>query len=140
MLNYCVCPAKPAVDRSPSHTPFFLRARGSLTLASQSTRYSVHFGRSVFRPLNPPCPSYGPVYVFRALLPTAPGFRNSSRMGPVALEPPKQPTEVSTLIQTLGLKKVHNTVRSLPLAKKDFIHLLRCHRVASYSVIALICW
>ena len=63
MLNYCVCPAKPAVDRSPGHTPFFLRARGGLTLASQSTRYSVHFGRLLFRPPHPPCPSYGPDYL-----------------------------------------------------------------------------
>ena len=53
VLNYCVCPVKPAADRSPgyadetSHTPFSLRARG-LALASQSTRYSVHFRRLIF--------------------------------------------------------------------------------------------
>ena len=40
------------------------------------------------------------VNVFCALLSTVPGFRNSSRTGPGTLKPPKQSTEVSTLIQT----------------------------------------
>ena len=68
VLNYCVCPVKPAAGRSPGyadvtgHTPFSLRARG-LTLASQSTRYSVHFRHLIFRPPHPPCPSYGPVHL-----------------------------------------------------------------------------
>ena len=59
VLNYCVCPVKPAADRSPGyadetgHTPFSLRTSGH-TLASQSTRYFI------FRPPHPPCPSYGP--------------------------------------------------------------------------------
>ena len=38
------------------------------------------------------------VHVFCVLLSTAPGFQNSSRMGPVGLEPP---TGVSTLINSL---------------------------------------
>ena len=44
------------------------------------------------------------VHVFYVLLRTAPGFRNSSRTGPVGLEPPKQPTGVSTLIRKVGFK------------------------------------
>ena len=42
--------------------------------------------------------------VFRVLPLTAPGFRNSWKTDPVALEPSKQPKEVSTLIQTVGMK------------------------------------
>ena len=69
------------------------------------------------------------------LQPTAPGFSNSWKTDPVAIEPSK-PTEVSMLIYTVGFKlgfkasnreggtslylsrqRVHNTVGSLPLAK-----------------------
>ena len=48
VLNYCVCPVKPAADRSPSyadetgHAPFSLRARG-LTLASHYSRRLIKF-------------------------------------------------------------------------------------------------
>ena len=44
------------------------------------------------------------VHLQSAFLATAPGFRSSSRTGLAALEPPKQPTEVSTLIQTVSFK------------------------------------
>ena len=44
------------------------------------------------------------VHLLSAFLATAPGFRSSSRTGLAALEPPKQPKEVSTLIQTVSLK------------------------------------
>ena len=44
------------------------------------------------------------VRLSRAILPKAPGFRNSWKTDPVALEPSKQPKEVSTLIQTVGIK------------------------------------
>ena len=44
------------------------------------------------------------VYLQSAYLATAPGFRSGSRTGLAALEPPKQPTEVSTLIQTVSFK------------------------------------
>ena len=63
VLNYCVCPVKPAVDRSPGcadetgHARFSLCAR-DISLASQSTRYSR---RLIFRPPHTRCPSYGPV-------------------------------------------------------------------------------
>ena len=44
------------------------------------------------------------VHLQSAFLATAPGFRSSSRTDLAALEPPKQPTEVSTLIQTVSFK------------------------------------
>ena len=45
-----------------------------------------------------------PLYGIHVFLAKAPGFRSSSKTGLAALEPPKQPTEVRTLIQTLGFK------------------------------------
>ena len=42
------------------------------------------------------------------ILPTAPGFRNSWKTDPVALEPSKQPKEVSTLIQTVGIQLIQD--------------------------------
>ena len=44
------------------------------------------------------------VHLQSAFFATPPGFRSSSRTGLAALEPPKQPTEVSTLIQTVSFK------------------------------------
>ena len=44
------------------------------------------------------------VHLQSAFLATAPGFRRSSRTGLAVFEPPKQPTEVSTLIQTVSFK------------------------------------
>ena len=55
------------------------------------------------------------IHVFRGLLPAAPGFRNSWKTDPVALEPSKQPTEVSMLIQTVGFKLIKDS--GLQIAK-----------------------
>ena len=53
-------------------------------------------------------------HVFRVLLPTTLGFRNSWKTNPVALEPSKQTTEVSTLIQTVGLKLIQDSELQIP--------------------------
>ena len=50
----------------------------------------------------------------RATLPTRPGFRNSWKTNPVALEPSKQTTEVSTLIQTVGFKLIQDSELQIP--------------------------
>ena len=49
------------------------------------------------------------IHIFRVLLPTTPGFRNSWKTNAVALEPSKQTTEVSTLIQTVGIKLIQDS-------------------------------
>ena len=49
------------------------------------------------------------IHVFRMLLPTAPGFQNSWKTNPVALKHLKQPTEVSTLIPTVGFKLIQDS-------------------------------
>ena len=54
------------------------------------------------------------IHVFRVLLPTTPGFRNSLKTNPVALEPSKQTTEVSTLIQTVGFKLIQDSELQIP--------------------------
>ena len=53
------------------------------------------------------------IHVFRVLLPTS-GFRNSWKTNSVALEPSKQTTEVSTLIQTVGFKLIQDSELQIP--------------------------
>ena len=54
------------------------------------------------------------IHVFRVLLPTTPGFRNSWKTNPVALDLSKQTTEVSTLIQTVGFKLIQDSELQIP--------------------------
>ena len=49
------------------------------------------------------------LFCFAPLLCFVPGFQNSWKMDPVALEPLKQPTKVSMLIHRVGFKLIQDS-------------------------------
>ena len=75
-------------------------------VAPNFTNVSSILHISVFRLL---CVCMYNIHVFRVLLPTTPGFQNSWRTDPVALQPSKQLKEVSTLIHTVGFKLIQDS-------------------------------